>query len=199
MGGPATVPQKMTLEEFYAWADRQEAPYEFVGGVPVPLYPEADESGVVRAMAGGTWDHHTVISNVASLLTRRKPAGCRVGAGAVIELADDTGRTRLPDVLLSCAQAEKGVRGAPAPVLLVEVLSPTTADLDKGQKLDEYTLLPSVREVWLIDSTRRWAKIHRRVEGGWFVSDAIGQGGFRSEVLGGEEVSMDELYADTPV
>jgi len=62
MGGPATVPQKMTLEEFYAWADRQEEPYEFVDGVPVPLYPEADESGVVRAMAGGTWDHHTAIS-----------------------------------------------------------------------------------------------------------------------------------------
>ena len=79
------------------------------------------------------------------------------------------------------------------------MLSPTTADLDKGQKLDEYTLLPSVREVWLIDSTRRWAKIHRRVEGGWFVSDAIGQGGFRSAVLGGEEVPLDEQYADTPV
>ena len=199
MGDPATVPQKMTLEEFYAWTDRQEEPFELFDGVPVPLYPEPDENGVVRAMAGGTWDHHTVISNIASLLTRRKPAGCRVGAGAVIELEGETGRTRLPDVLLSCAQAEKGVRGAPAPVLLVEVLSPGTSDVDKGQKLDEYQQLPSVKEVWLVDSTRRWAKIYRRVEGGWFVSDAIGQGGFRSEVLGGEEVSLDELYADTPV
>jgi hypothetical protein len=55
-----------------------------------------------------------------------------------------------------------------------------------------------VREVWLVDSTRRWAKIHRRVEGGWFVADAIGQGGFRSEVLGAD-VALDEIYADTPV
>lgn len=196
VGEPAAAPPKMTLEEFYAWADRQEAPYEFVDGVPVPLYPEVDESGVVRAMAAGTADHHTIQGNAAGVLRARKPAGCRVATGARTRVNAE--QTRVPDAVMWCGPTEKGAKEVDDPVVLVEVLSPTTADFDKGQKLDEYQQLASVREVWLVDSTRRWAKIHRRVEGGWFSSDAIGQGVFRSEVLGAE-VALDDLYADTPV
>lgn len=196
MAETAATPQRMTLEEFYAWADRQEEPYEFVDGAPVPLYPEIDENGAVRAMAAGTTDHHTIQGNAVGVLRAGKPAGCRVATGARTRVNET--QTRIPDIVLWCGPTEKGAKEVVDPVVLVEVLSPTTADFDKGQKLDEYTLLPSVREVWLIDSTRRWAKIHRRVEGGWFVTDAIGQGGFRSEVLGAA-VPLDELYADTPV
>lgn len=197
MGEAAAAPQKMTVEEFYDWADRQEEPYELVDGVPLPLYPEIDENGTVRAMAGGSWDHHTIINNVGVVLARRKRAGCRVGVGPRIATAED--ERRLPDVVLSCSQAERGVLEAPEPVLIVEVLSPGTADVDRGRKLDEYRMLLSVQEIWFVDSTRRWATVYqRRAGGGWFVDDAIGQGSFRSEVLGGE-VALDELYADTPV
>lgn len=196
MGEPATVPQKMTHEEYLDWSDRQEAPYEFVDGVPVPLYPEVDENGAVTAMAAGTADHHTVQGNAFGVLRGRKPAGCRAATGARTRI--DEKQTRIPDAVLWCGPTEKGAKLVADPVVLVEVLSPTTADFDKGQKLDEYQQLASVREVWLVDSTRRWAKIHRRVEGGWFVTDAIGQGKFRSEVLG-VEVALDDLYADTPV
>lgn len=196
MGEPAAVPQKMTVDEFYDWSELQEAAYELVDGVPVPLYPEADEDGVVRATAAGTIDHHSVQGNAWGAIRQRLPSGCRVATGARLRVTEE--QTHVPDVVVWCAETDKGARMIADPVILVEVLSPTTANVDKGQKLDEYQQLASVQEVWLVDSTRRWAKIHRRVEGGWFVTDAIGQGVFRSEALGGE-VPLDELYADTPV
>ena len=78
MAEPSST-RRMTLEEFYAWAEAQEEPYEFVDGEPVPLFPEQDENGVIRAMAAGTWDHQTIIGNVQVALHARKPKSCRVG------------------------------------------------------------------------------------------------------------------------
>lgn len=196
MAEPASSKQRMTLEEFYAWAETQEEPYEFVDGEIIPVFPEADESGVIRAMAAGTWDHQTIIGNVQVALHARKPKSCRVGVGPRVRI--DSSHTRVPDVALSCSDADKGALEAPEPILIVEVLSPSTADRDRGQKLDEYRLLPSLREIWFVDSTRRAVTVLRRVSEGWLLTDHIGRGGFKSAVLDAE-IGLDELYADTPV
>lgn len=105
---------------------------------------------------------------------------------------------RDPDVVLWCSPTEKGAKVVDDPVLIVEVLSPATANRDRGEKLDEYRELPSVREIWFVDSTRRFATVLRRVPEGWLLTDHIGRGTFRSAVLDAE-ISLDELYADTPV
>ena len=188
--------RKMTIEEFYAWAELQEEPYELVDGEPVPLYPETDESGVVRAMAAGTADHHHIQFNAGRAIDRRTPMGCVVATGGRVRTVESRGREL--DVLLSCGPREKGAKDFPDPVLIVEVLSPTTAHRDRGEKLDEYRELPSVREIWLVDSERRHAQVWRRREGGWFVTDTIGQRTFRSDALTAD-IPLDELYRDTPV
>lgn len=84
------------------------------------------------------------------------------------------------------------------PALIVEIFTPTTNNTDKGETLDDYRSLTSVREVWLVDSTRRRVTLLRRVPEGWLLTDHIGGGSFTSDVLGGA-VPLDELYADTPV
>lgn len=196
MAEPASGKRRMTLEEFYAWAETQEEPYEFVDGEPVPLFPEQDENGVIRAMAAGTADHHQIQFNAGKAIDARRPAGCSVLTGARIRTGEQ--RSRDPDVVMACGWREKGLREVPDPVLVVEILSPSTADHDRGQKLDEYRLLPSLREIWFVDSTRRAVTVLRRVPEGWLLTDHIGRGSFRSAVLDAE-IGLDELYADTPV
>jgi Uma2 family endonuclease len=191
MSEPAAQP--MTLEEFLDWAERQEVPYEFVDGRPVPKYPD---DGTPFAMAGGSADHHTIQLNIGAALKARRPTGCRVATDARLAIGEH--RSRIPDVVMTCRSLDKGARLLLDPVLIVEVLSPSTANADKGERLDDYKTLESLREVWLVDSTRRWVTLLRRVPEGWLLTDHIGSGSFRSEVVGGA-VALDELYADTPV
>jgi Uma2 family endonuclease len=191
MGEPAE--RRMTLEEFLGWAERQEVPYELVDGVPVPKYPD---DGTPYAMAGGSVDHHTIIGNCTAAVRSRRPAGCRVGPDARIALM--SGGSRIPDLVTTCSPHEKGAKLVADPVLIVEVLSPTTVNIDKGEKFDDYKAIDSLREVWFVDSTRRWLTLARRVPEGWLLTEHISGGAFRSEALG-SEVALDELYADTPV
>jgi Uma2 family endonuclease len=79
------------------------------------------------------------------------------------------------------------------PILIVEVLSPSTRVRDLADKLPDYKALPSVREIWLIDSERRWAQVWWRKPEGWHGRDPVGGGTCRSEALEGG-VALDELY-----
>ena len=81
-----------------------------------------------------------------------------------------------------------------APVLIVEVLSPTSEAKDRSRKLDEYKELVSVQEIWLVASNRMWVQSWHREESGWHVTDVIGLGAFSSRVLA-SAMALDELYA----
>ncbi len=82
------------------------------------------------------------------------------------------------------------------PVLLAEVLSPTTGRDDLGVKIPAYEEMASVREIWAVESEQRSVRVWRRTESGWVKTLPIRAGGFRSEVLE-DEIALDELYAGT--
>ena len=66
----------------------------------------------------------------------------------------------------------------------------TTAQLTKAAV---GKALPSVVEIWLVDSERRWVQIWWREAEGWHGRDHVGGGSFASAVLDGA-VPLDELY-----
>ena len=185
----------MTLDEFEAWADTQEEAYEYVDGRPRPKWPVDPVTG----MSGGTVLHHTIQATVAGVIDRRRTLPYRVAVGSRLRIAD--GSRRLPDVALYRGWVDKGERDLPEPVLLVEVLSATSADYDRGAKLDAYKEVETVREVWLVDSERRRVTVWRRSgreEVPWHADEYIGGAVFASGVLGGE-VGLDEVYGDVEV
>jgi Uma2 family endonuclease len=156
------------------------------------LWPKDPATG----MAGGTIFHHVIQSNCAAAIRSRRPTGCAVAIDARVELVD--GSSRIPDVALFCGRASRGDLHLPEPVLLVEVLSATTADYDRGAKLDGYKEVATVREVWLVDSERRRVTVGRRGDDPgrlWHADEHIGSSVFTSGVLGGE-VPLAEIYAD---
>jgi Uma2 family endonuclease len=81
-------------------------------------------------------------------------------------------------------------------VLIVKVLSASTHRDDVAVKVKRYVELPSVQEIWLIDSRERWAQIWRRNADAWIVTMPLRGDGFESGVLA-DRVALDRLYRNT--
>jgi Uma2 family endonuclease len=131
----------MTPEEFFAWQLDQEERYELVDGVPVPL----------RGMTGASNAHDAVAVNIIiSLGNQLRRGPCRVAT------ADTAVRTsirgiRRPDVTVECAPIDPKSYEAHAPKLVVEVLSPSTRQMDRIRKVEEYKRLPTLTAIMLVE------------------------------------------------
>jgi Uma2 family endonuclease len=76
------------------------------------------------------------------------------------------------------------------------VLSPSTEDYDRGEKLGSYKLIPSLAEVVLVAHDRREVEVVRReADGSW--SQRIAKEGERVTLTSLEcELPVDEIYRD---
>ena len=78
--------------------------------------------------------------------------------------------------------------------LVVEILSPSTKGIDQTVKVPAYGRLPTVEEVWLVSSRRRWILVWRKTPADWIAEFPYTDvPTFHSPVLGGEVV-LDRLY-----
>ncbi len=141
--GVANKAGKLDLGGYLAWAweAAQEENHEF-------------HAGDVLALVGGTLPHNTASPNIAVALRNRLRGGaCRVfgdGTKVHIEAAD---AVLYSDVVVSCDARDNGPedRFVPHPVLIMEVLSPSTAVYDRGDKFALVRRLPSLPEYVLVD------------------------------------------------
>lgn len=131
--------------------------------------------GELRVVAGTSLEHNDLVFEVRRVLADRVRGGpCRVFSESVRARLGDL-RYVYPDVVVACPPE---VREAPRPVtllnprLVLEVLSGSTADFDRGRKLRGYQKLASVEQVVLLDSEHRYAEHHvREPEGIWRFRD----------------------------
>jgi Uma2 family endonuclease len=156
--GHAAAIHRMTASDFLAWDSTQSVRHEFVGGE-------------VFAMAGAGEAHVTVALNLAMHL-RQHLAGspCRTFITDMklhVEAAD---AFFYPDVMVTCSAADaRDPLIKRAPVLLAEVLSPSTEAYDRGAKFAAYRLLPSLRELLLVDTDARRCDLFRKGDDGLWV------------------------------
>ena len=181
MGEPAS--RAMSADEFMSWDDGSDTRYELVGGV-------------VMAMAPPTYVHGIVVGNayaaIRTALEGRAPCQAAVEAGIRLDEANHY----KADVAASCADPA-GALYVPDPFLIVEVLSESTWRDDIGSKLRSYIELPSVREIWLVDSRERWVQVWRRAEESWIVTLPLrGVASFASEALA-ERIELNPLNPNT--
>ncbi len=151
MNAPAI--KRMTVPEFLAWAEIQESGrYELVRGQVIAMAPERWEHVEAKQRAFRALD---------TAITR---AGIDCQAlidGLAVTVDDET--SYIPDALVNC-----GARGAPdsmiapRPVIVAEVLSPSTRNLDKTVKLADYFRVPSLVHYLIIDLGRRIVFHYRR-------------------------------------
>ena len=104
-----------------------------------------------------------------------------------------------PDLLFVSREREhllsdgEKVRGAPD--LAVEILSPSSADKDRGLKRDLYGR-HGVTEYWLVDPIAETVSIHRQREGVLAATDSFGRGQtLRSPLFAGLELHLDDIFS----
>lgn len=174
----------LSLEAFLVWEEQQESRWEFDGFAPV-------------AMTGGTLAHGIIQGNLnAALNTRLRGTSSRaVGSDVAIEAA---GSIRYPDVFVYCSAFPPGTRVVTEPVVVFEVLSPTTADTDFGVKNVEYRDTSSIKRYVLIAQDHQLATVFVRVNGDW-VGHIVTEGALLEMPEIGIEVPLAELYDGVPL
>lgn len=137
MAEPA--PRPWTVEDFFAWQDRQPERYELVGGFPLKM------------MVGVRNVHDDVVVNIlVGLGIRLRGRPCRPFTG---ESAIETlpGQIRRPDVGVDCGRRDPNGYKAAEPRLVLEVLSPGTRDFDTFEKLGEYKTVETLDRIVFVD------------------------------------------------
>jgi Uma2 family endonuclease len=138
------LPVHMDQQAFLAWAERQEQRYEL-------------DRGHVVMMTGGSRAHWQIALNLAIALDSRLDAGrFAVLPGFGVDLGPAS--IRFPDVVVDIAGEKPGDQTATAPVLIAEVLSPSSERIDLGDKAAEYLRLPSLCAylVFAQDEMKAW-------------------------------------------
>ncbi len=181
--------QRMTADEFLDWClapERADETWEFVDGFPVEM------------MTGTTDRHDQIVVNlIAALVPRLRGGPCapRTADQAIKTMKDR--RVRRADVLVDCGPRDPKGLFSRTPTVVFEVLSPSTANLDRSTKVQEYQGLATVKHVALLDQEahRVWlysraandAWTTREIEG---LSEALPLSGL------GIDLPMAEIYAD---
>jgi Uma2 family endonuclease len=172
----------MTVEEYFRFEESSPIRHEYV-------------SGEVYAMTGATARHGRIVMNVAQRVGVAAGDGpCEVFVENMrVAAANDT--YYYPDIMVNCAALGDLEVVAPEPCVVVEVTSPDSARVDRGEKLDRYRRIPGLRAYLIVDHRRR------RVERHWRASDADE---WRREEIVGEgrvvvpcvdvELTLDEIY-----
>ena len=175
----------MTVAEFLAWDDGTDKRHELVQGRVVAMAP-----------AGPT--HSIIVSKIVGALERALKTPCYVGVEAGIMRPDRDDTFYEADVVVSCTALAPGMPTIPEPVVVVEVLSPSTLDHDLGRKTRDYRRIDSVREIVLVSSEQRHVVIWRRRGAKWEVEDLIGDAALELEAIG-VTIPLPAIYADSGV
>lgn len=155
--------------------------------------------GVVYAMSGGSPAHATLILRVGSLLdVALTDRPCRT---SVSDLRLRTGRRNsyvYPDVMVFCSEyeLEEGATDiVKNPVLVVEVLSPSTESWDRGGKFARYQAVETLQEYVLVSQDERRVEWFTKLpDGAWRYAVAEGPGA-QCRLTGlGVSILLDELY-----
>lgn len=128
--------------------------------------------GQIYAMAGGSPDHAALQLAVPNLLFAQLRAGrCRAHGSDLRVRVLATGLATYPDVTIICGPREvdpEDKNSVTNPTLLVEVLSTSTEDYDRGEKFAHYKRIPTLRQYVLVSQDKHCVEVWtRHAEGAW--------------------------------
>lgn len=186
----AAEKHNLSETDYLAFEESSQTRYEYI-------------AGEVYAMAGGSQRHNKIAGNAYIALTlalKGKP--CQVFMSDVkLNVAKDRAYY-YPDVMVSCAEHATAANESAIvtdPVLVIEVLSPSTEAIDRREKLHAYRHLPSLKEYALISQDMQQVEVYRRQgDVGWlYITYEPGDTVEFASV--GVTLPMTELYAGTDI
>ncbi len=151
MSIPLRKPSRVTFDEYLEFEEAAAIRHELI-------------EGVIFAMSGGSDAHNIICTNLTHEIGGPLRGKCQTFQGQIkleVEHHDD-GDGYYPDLLVTCAPTDRERLFGKKPVLLVEVLSPSTEGLDRGGKFANYIRIPSLQEYVLVAQDVPQIEIMRR-------------------------------------
>lgn len=153
--------------------------------------------GVIYAMAGGTVAHAALAAAAIRLLGQALLGHCVVFSSDLKVRIDASDLSTFPDAAVVCGPVQTATVDAHAvtnPAILVEVTSRSTEDYDRGDKLSQYKLLPTLKAVLFLSHRQRSVTVVERTSEGWAEHER--RAGERVTIKEPSlDLAVDDLYA----
>ncbi len=185
---PRQAGHRYTYDEYLAYERDSELKHEY-------------DDGEIIAMAGGSVRHSALASRIsAALESSRKPGSSAFQSDLRVRVLA-TGRATYPDVSMVCGPIERDPTdptGATItnPTLIVEVLSPSTEQVDRGDKWQHYQRIPALQEYVLVSQSQPRVEWYRRLPSGGWEYHEVTEG--TVQLPSGVTLDLARLYADLP-
>ena len=155
------MPAELALLTFTDYLSREEQSarkHEFV-------------DGEMFAMSGSTRSHNEIASNLHLLtgIAAKQTRGCKVFGPSMKLYVEKRNSAYYPDLTVACDPDDKDRLFLMRPCFIVEVLSPSTAHIDRREKRSAYETLPSLQEYLIVEQDRMRAYLYFRRAGVWLV------------------------------
>lgn len=153
--------------------------------------------GEVYAMAGASDRHHRISANLFKLLdSHLEESKCEVFI-TDLKLKTNENTFYYPDVFVACDENPESAYHRSTPVLIIEVVSPSTRQIDRREKLHAYQQITSLQEYLVVEQDKMHIELHRRQPNGNWITHFYNESDrditieFQSVSL---KTNVDEIY-----
>jgi Uma2 family endonuclease len=180
------LPRRTTYADYLAAEHRSDRRHEFI-------------DGVIVAMAGGSDEHNAIAFRFSMLFGMRMPDGCRGYTSDQRFWIAATARGRYSDGSIICGKPVHPTHDGQAttnPLIVVEVLSPSSEGDDDGEKRRDFQSLASLQAYVITAQDARSVKVYRRTERGeWRDAPDVYRAGDSFELPRlTRAIAVDEIY-----
>jgi Uma2 family endonuclease len=179
-----TALKYISREEYFTLEESAKEKHEFY-------------QGEIFAMAGGSFNHSAIgVNIITSLKTKLRGKSCQpTNSDMRVETPDSL--ITYPDATIFCGEPELSENQCSLlnPIVIIEVLSPSTRAYDQGNKFLLYRSIPSFRDYLLIDSEKFHIQHFRKVDNNeWILHDyfSVSDKIYFNSIQ--ESISMAEIY-----
>jgi Uma2 family endonuclease len=145
----------ISVQEYLALEETSEVRHEFV-------------NGKIFAMSGATKSHNLIAANILTALKiRLKDKNCNVFISDVKVQVKSSNSFYYPDVFVECGTTDQSNLFSEAPKLIFEILSKSTASIDRREKRIAYQSIDSLQEYVIVHQTRKHLELYRREGENW--------------------------------
>ena len=139
-----------SVEEYFEIENHSEIRHEFEDGILIP-------------MPGETLNANEIAGNISATLRKElRQKGYRIFTHDIRTIVHERRLYRYPDLVITAANTIKDIRHVTEPVLIVEVLSESTEDIDRNKKFRQYTALPSLQYYLMIHQDMALTEFYQR-------------------------------------
>ena len=139
-----------TIDEYFSIENGSDIRHEF-------------EDGRLISKFGNTLNANEIVGNFISILQRiLRKNGFRIFGHNIRTIVHELRLYRYPDVVVSASKTIKDIRHVTEPVLIVEVLSESTEEIDRNKKFRQYTALPSLQYYLMIHQDMALIEFYQR-------------------------------------